>query len=188
LVLHGGDDAFDLLPPVRCRGADSRDADLLRPKAGPGARSPDRGREVRIEHVGGADEVGDEAGLRPLVDIGGRADLHEPALIEDGHPVGHGKSLALVVGDEDERDPELLLQRLQLDLHPLAELQVERPERLVEEQHFRAVDERASERHALPLAARQLTGPPLLHSAELHERKRDARLDFAVGSRNPLHH
>ena len=60
------------------------------------------------------------------------------------------------MGDEDEGDAELLLQRFQLLLHLLAQLEVERAERLVEQQHLGLVDQRAGERHALPLAARKL--------------------------------
>jgi hypothetical protein len=36
------------------------------------------------------------------------------------------------VGHVDERDPEIALQRLEEDLHLLAQLEVERAERLVE--------------------------------------------------------
>ena len=60
------------------------------------------------------------------------------------------------MGHVDERDADLLLDGLELDLHLLAELQVERPERLVEEQDARPVDERSREGDALPLTARQL--------------------------------
>ena len=45
---------------------------------------------------------------------------------------------------------------LQLELHLLAQLEVERAERLVEQQHARLVHERARERDALLLAAREL--------------------------------
>ena len=83
----------------------------------------------------------------------------------------------LVVGDVDERDPDLLLDLLELDLHVLAELEVERAERLVEEQHPRAVDERASERDPLPLAARQLVRLALLIAGQAHH---------AQGLRDPL--
>ena len=54
--------------------------------------------------------------------------------------------------------PTCLLDRLELDLHLLAELQVERAERLVEEQHAGPVHERPGERHALALAAGELAG------------------------------
>jgi len=60
------------------------------------------------------------------------------------------------VGDEDEGDAERFLQRLQFFLHVFAQLQVERAERLVEQQHFRPVDQGARQRHALALAAGQL--------------------------------
>ena len=56
----------------------------------------------------------------------------------DRDPVGHRQRLALVVGDVDEGDPDLLLDPGELDLHLLAELEVERAERLVEQQDARA--------------------------------------------------
>ena len=93
-----------------------------------------------------------------LVDLGGRPDLLDPALVEDGEAVAHRERLLLVVRDVDECDAEIPLQRLQEDLHLLAELQVERAERLVEKEHRRRVDDRARERDALPLAARELHG------------------------------
>ena len=64
--------------------------------------------------------------------------------------------LFLVVRDVDEGDADLGLDPLQLDLHLLAELQVERAQRLVEQQHLRLVDERPRQRHALRLAAGEL--------------------------------
>ena len=73
-----------------------------------------------------------------LVHLGRRADLLDPALVEDGDPVAHRERLLLVVRDVDERHPELLLDLLQLDLHLLAQLQVERAERLVEQERPRA--------------------------------------------------
>jgi hypothetical protein len=69
-----------------------------------------------------------------LVHLGRRAHLLDPALVEDRDAVAHRERLFLVVRDVDERHPELLLDLLQLDLQLLAELQVERAERLVEEE------------------------------------------------------
>ena len=77
-------------------------------------------------------------------------------VVEDGQAVAHRERLVLVVGDVDEGDPDLALDPLELDLHLLAQLQVERAERLVEQQHARAVDDRAGERDALALAAGEL--------------------------------
>ena len=80
-------------------------------------------------------------------------------MVEDADAVAHRQRLVLVVGDEEEGDAQLALQRLQLGLHLLAQLQVERAQRLVEQQHLRLVDQRARQRHALALAARQLRRP-----------------------------
>jgi hypothetical protein len=62
------------------------------------------------------------------------------------------------VGDVDEGDADLLLDALQLDLHLLAELQVEGAERLVEEQDAGPVHQRSGQRDALPLAAESCDG------------------------------
>ena len=50
----------------------------------------------------------------------------------------------------------LVVQAAQPDAQVLAHPRVERAERLVEQQHLRLDGERAGERHALALAARQL--------------------------------
>ena len=68
--------------------------------------------------------------------------------------------------DVDERDLDVVLDRLQLELHLLSQLQVERAERLVEQEDTRAVDERARQRHALLLAAGKLSGLPSLEPLE----------------------
>ena len=55
-----------------------------------------------------------------------------------------------------ERDADVVLDALELDLQLTAQAQVERAERLVEEQRARVVHERARERDALLLAAGEL--------------------------------
>ena len=62
--------------------------------------------------------------------------------------------------------PDLLLDGLELQLHLLAELQVERAERLVEEQDAGAVHERPRERDALPLPTRELRRAAALVAGE----------------------
>ena len=49
--------------------------------------------------------------------------------------------------------PDLVLDALQLDLHLLAQLEVEGAERLVEQQHLGPVDQRPGQGHPLALAA-----------------------------------
>ena len=77
--------------------------------------------------------------------------------------------LFLVVRDDDEGDAERLLDVDQLELRVLAQLLVERAERLVEQQQLRPLDQRARERHALPLAAGELVRLALGELAELHQ-------------------
>ena len=86
----------------------------------------------------------------------GLAQLLVAALVHDGDAIGHRHRLFLVVGHVDERDPDLLLDPLELHLHLLAQLEVERAERLVEQQYGRLVDQRSGERDALRLATRDL--------------------------------
>ena len=108
------------------------------------------------DQVGDAEEVGDEERLRVLVDRLRRACLLDMAVVHDRDAVAHRQRLFLVVRDEDERDADVFLERLQLDLEVLAQARVERAERLVQEQHARAQDERSCERDTLLLAAGQL--------------------------------
>ena len=93
------------------------------------------------------------------VDLLRRSDLLDQAFAHHGDPVAHGERLVLVVGDEDERDPDLALDPLELELHRLAELEVERREGLVEQERARHVDQRPRQRHPLLLPAGQLIGP-----------------------------
>ena len=76
------------------------------------------------------------------------------------------------MGHVHERDADVLLDALELDLQLLAQAQVERAERLVEQQRPRAVDERAGERDALRLAAGELGRLALGQVAELDEIER----------------
>ena len=109
-----------------------------------------------VEEVRLADELGDERGARVLVDLGRRAQLGHPGVVHDRDPVGHGERLFLVVGDVDEGGAELLVERLELELHLLAQLEVDGAERLVQQQDRGLEHQRAGQRHPLPLAAREL--------------------------------
>ena len=70
------------------------------------------------------------------------------------------------MGDEEEGDADVALDRLELHLHLLAQLEVERAERLVEQEHPRPVDEGAGERDPLALATRELAGAAVAEVAE----------------------
>ena len=56
----------------------------------------------------------------------GAPELLDPSVAHQGDPVGHGERLFLVVGDVDERDAELPVELLELELHLLPQLEVER--------------------------------------------------------------
>ena len=68
--------------------------------------------------------------------------------------------------------PSAFCSALQLFLHVLAQLQVERAERLVEQQHLGLVDQRAGERHALALAAGKLARPARAVAGQPHQLER----------------
>ena len=134
-----------------------------------------------------ADEVGDEARGGPAVDLGRRAELLQAPLVEDGDAVGQRHRLLLVVGDVDEGRADLAVDLRQLDLEALAQLEVERAERLVEQQHRRPLDERARHRHALPLAAGELRGRALAELLEPDQGERLVDPPARLGLGDPIH-
>ena len=117
---------------------------------------PDHGRAVAVAvDVRHPEEAGDPVVGRPRPELVGRRDLREPPLPEDRDAVAELERLADVVRDVDDRQREPLEQLPQVGLEPPPERAVERAERLVEEEHLRARRERAGERDALCLAARE---------------------------------
>ena len=128
--------------------------------------------DLGLDEIHAAEEVGDLAVDRALVDLLGRGDLRDPAAEHHGDAVGHGERLVLVVGDQHEGDADRLLQAAQLDLHLLAQLLVERRQRLVEQQHLRPHHQRAGQRDALALAAGQLVRAALAEPGQRHLRQR----------------
>ena len=93
-----------------------------------------------------------------MVDVLGRRDLLHGAVAQHGHAVGHAHRLDLVVRDVHERAVEIALQVLELAAHLEPQQRVERRERLVEEVRARVAHDRAADRDALALAARELRG------------------------------
>ena len=128
-----------------------------------------------VGDIGAADEARHERRGRPQIQLARRRQLLDAPLVEHRDAIGHRQGLTLVVGHVDEGDAELLLQALELDLHFLAQLEVERAQRLVEQQHLGAVDQRARQRDPLALAAGQLRRPALALRAQLHQLEHFAR-------------
>src|SRR5690606_25449198 len=75
------------------------------------------GNDLALEDVHAADEFGDVAVYRALVDVHRRADLDNPALVHDGDALGHGHGLFLVVGDHDAGHADPLDDFHQFQLH-----------------------------------------------------------------------
>jgi hypothetical protein len=88
-----------------------------------------------------------------MKDFVGCTDLLDAALVHHHHAIGDLERLLLVVGDEDARDIELVVEPAEPSPELLADLGVEGAERLVEQKHSRLDRERPGERDTLPLAA-----------------------------------
>ena len=149
----------------------------------PSARRRHRSRQ----QVAVADEVGDEPRRGQAVDPRGLVELLDAAAVHHRDPVRERERLGLVVRHVDERDADLLLQVDELDLHLLAQLRVEGGERLVEQQERRVGHERARDRDALPLAARQLVRHALAEAGEPHVLERLGDLRRHVRGRHLRH-
>ena len=108
--------------------------------------------------IGLADETGDEDRGRPVVDVGRGADLLHVARVHDRDAVTHRERFLLVMGDVDEGDADLALDALQLELHGMAQLQVQRTERFIEQQGAGVVHQRPGQRDPLLLATGKLAG------------------------------
>ncbi len=74
-------------------------------------------------------------------------------MVHHHHMIGQRHGLFLVVGHMHEGRADALLDRLQLILHLPPQLEVECPQRLVEQQDGGLDHERPGQRHALPLPA-----------------------------------
>ena len=128
------------------------------PKAVSSTKPRHRCRDAAGDQRVAADEFRDEQRLWPGVEFIGRADLLDPPGVHHDDPIRERQRLRLRVGDEDEGDAEAALQQLQLVLNALAQIGVERAERLVEQQDVGLDHKRASERDALLLPAGQSVG------------------------------
>ena len=105
--------------------------------------------------AGRADEAGDEARRRVVVEFLRRADLLDAAVVHHHDAVGQRHRLDLVVGDVDRGGADRLVHLLDLGAHLHAQLGVEVGQRLVEQEDLRVAHDGAAHRDALALAAGQ---------------------------------
>ena len=111
-----------------------------------------------LPEIGLPDESGDEHRRGPVVDFGRCADLLDVPRVHHRDPIAHRQRFLLVVGHVDEGDPDLALDSLEFELHDVAQLEVQRSERLVEQQSAGVVDQGAGQRNPLLLTAGKLRG------------------------------
>ena len=113
------------------------------------------------------------------------AGLHDAAVVHQHDAVGQRHGLALVMRDVDGGHAELALQMAEFPAHLLAELLVDRRQRLVEQQHGRLADHGARQRHLLARAGRQRAGVAVELVAELEDLGDPVELagDLGVGRR-----
>jgi hypothetical protein len=78
------------------------------------------------------EEAADEIARGLGFDLSGRRELLDPTMVEDRDPVGQREGLLLVVSHEDRGDPELVVNGAKCDPKLLADLGIERAERLIE--------------------------------------------------------
>ena len=108
-----------------------------------------------MQEIGVADEVGDEAVDRLLIQVARRALLHDPAGVHDDDTVGHRQRFGLVVRDVERGHFQFALDPADLQPGAVAQAGVEVRQRLVEQQQLRAGGDGARQRHALLLSAGQ---------------------------------
>src|SRR6266404_3343476 len=104
-----------------------------------------------------------------MIDVFGRADLLDVSIVHHDDSVGELERLFLIVGDEDAGDFDLVVEAAEPAAKFLADLGVERAERLVEQQYFGFDRECASECDSLTLAAGKLRRIAVGKEVELHE-------------------
>ncbi len=141
-----------------------------------------RAHQLAAQPRGRPEERLDEVVGRPVVDLARAPPLLDPSLVEDRDVVGDVERLLLVVRDQHRRHAGLGLQATQPLPQVVADLGVERAERLVEQQHLRLDGERPRERHPLALAARQLRRVALLVAGQADDLQQlvDAPVDLGL--------
>ena len=123
----------------------------------------------RIEHRPALESSGDRPEVEPRHDLRDRAARNRTAVRHQHHPFGQPHHLLDRMPDVDDRDPQLVAQPLDVVQDLALAAGVERGERLVEQQHPRARQQRAPDRDALLLAARQRGRPALEQRCDVEQ-------------------
>ena len=89
----------------------------------------------------------------PVIDIPGRIELQQLALVDYGDAAGQRHGLGLIVGDVQRNDSQLVLQAPKLGAHLDAQAGVEVRKRFVHQKRFRPAHNRSRQGHSLALPA-----------------------------------
>ena len=128
--------------------------------------------EFGRQYVAGPDETRNKLGLRLIVNFARRSHLLDAPAIEHSDTVAHAECLTLIVSDENKRDADIALNRLQFHLHLFAQFEIECSKRFVEQQHLRPIDQRPRQGNALALSTAELArlATPEVGEANILER------------------
>jgi hypothetical protein len=107
------------------------------------------------------DECRDKLVCGTLVDFDRGSDLLDQTVLHDDEPIGDRHGFELVMGHEDGRDLEALLEFPDLLAHDQPQVCIEVGERLVEQQDLRLEAERPGEGDTLLLTAGELVDHPV---------------------------
>ena len=130
---------------------------------------PIRPDDVALEQQRVAQEAGDERAGGMRIELGPRPALHDATAFHHGNAVADHESLALVVGDVDDRHAQLSVDAGEFQLHRFAKAPVQGRKGFVEEQDAGLVHQRPGQGHPLALPAAQLADVARLHVGKLHQ-------------------
>lgn len=121
------------------------------------------------KEIGVADECCDKTGPGRFIELRRSTDLlHMPAA-ENRDMIADAHCLLLIMGDEDECDSHVVMDRIEFDQHSLAQFQVKRGKRFVEKKDFGFCDQCAGDCDPLALSAAELCGFPVFISVQLNQ-------------------
>ena len=106
-----------------------------------------------VDDIGLADKIGDKRVGGLVINILGGTDLSDDAVVHDDNAVAHGQRLLLIVGHINKCLLGLELELLELNLHILAQFQIQRAQRLVQQDDLGIADKGAGDGDALLLTA-----------------------------------
>ena len=140
-------------------------------------------RAAFVQKVHLADEPRHKTAVRVVVNFGRAVQLFNGTLVHDGNAVGDGHGLLLVVRDEDDSQPGLALDALELLAHLAADLGVQCRKRLVQQKYGGPEHQCACNGHTLLLAAGKLSGVFLFAAAHFYkcQHLRDLRVHLLFG-------